>query len=67
MLSDYLLGPQTRIRGLCQRSTIESWLRLFHQARQGRHAGEISREGLYQRIVIVLALELWLRKHNLSW
>ena len=30
-------------------------------------AGDLSREGLYQRIIILLSLELWLREHKMSW
>jgi len=32
-----------------------------------RAGGGISRAGLYQRVFMVLSLELWLRQHHLTW
>jgi asparagine synthase (glutamine-hydrolysing) len=67
MLADLLLAPQSRIRPLVNRPVVEEWLTLFKQAPHGRRARTISREGLYQRIFIMLAMEVWLRKHALTW
>jgi asparagine synthase (glutamine-hydrolysing) len=67
MLADLLLCSSTRVRAVLNLPLIEQWLRNFRQAQSGRHRGAISREGLYQRILMALALELWLREHKLSW
>jgi asparagine synthase (glutamine-hydrolysing) len=67
-LGDVLLSPDARVRGVLDTSLIEFWLKQLAQARQGNSTTTtISREGLYQRVFIVLALELWLRAHRLSW
>ena len=68
-LRDVLLAPAARVRGLLDTNLIEFWLGQLARARRGDAATTttISREGLYQRVFIVLALELWLREHGLSW
>jgi len=66
MLQDYLLSPASRIRLLINTRLTERWLEMFKKSRQ-RPVGTMSREGLYQRIFILLALELWLRRHRFSW
>jgi asparagine synthase (glutamine-hydrolysing) len=67
-LRDVLLAPGARVRDILDTSLIEFWLRQLARARRGDAAtATISREGLYQRVFIVLALELWLREHRLSW
>jgi asparagine synthase (glutamine-hydrolysing) len=67
-LGDVLLSPAARVRGVLDTSLIEFWLQQLAQVRQGNSTTTtISREGLYQRVFIVLALELWLREHRLSW
>lgn len=67
VLHDLLLAPGARVSTFLDMKLVRRWLELFAQARAGRHTTDISREGLYQRVFIVLALELWLRQHNLSW
>jgi asparagine synthase (glutamine-hydrolysing) len=67
VLNDLLLAPEAKISAFLNMKVVRHWLSLFAQARLGKHGTTISREGLYQRIFIVLALELWMRKHNLSW
>ena len=67
LLADLLLSPQTRIGVFLDRDVVEQWLRQFKQAQTSTHGGSISREGLYQRIIILLALELWMREHHLNW
>jgi asparagine synthase (glutamine-hydrolysing) len=67
LLGDLLLLPGARISTFLDMKVVSRWLSLFAQARRGGRETTISREGLYQRIFIVLALELWLRRHNLSW
>jgi asparagine synthase (glutamine-hydrolysing) len=66
-LHDTLLAPTAKTRALLQRHLTESWLKKFRQAQAGEAAGEISREGIYQRIVILLSLELWMNEYNLNW
>jgi asparagine synthase (glutamine-hydrolysing) len=67
-LGDVLLSPDARVRGVLDTSLIEFWLTQLAQARQGNSTTTtISREGLYQRVFIVLALELWLREQRLTW
>jgi asparagine synthase (glutamine-hydrolysing) len=67
MLRDMLLSSTAKIRDVFNTERIAEWLRLFELSRKGQREGSISREGIYQRIFIVLGLELWLRRHGLSW
>lgn len=67
MLADVLLSPQSAIRSFLNLPVIENWLKLFRQSNDGWQGGNISREGLYQRIFIILSLELWLQKNKFSW
>jgi len=66
-LEDLLLGPDARTRGCTDATVVRAWLRDFRRAGAGHHAGTLSREGLYRRLVSVLALELWLREYRLQW
>ena len=67
MLAEVLLSPEARIRRFLRMEKIERWIAWFRQARGGKRRGEMSREGIYQRIFILLALELWLREQRLTW
>lgn len=67
MLEDFLLASNARIRGLLSVPLIEAWLKTFKMGPQGNRGGVISRQGLYERIMLVLSLELWMRDYNLSW
>jgi asparagine synthase (glutamine-hydrolysing) len=66
-LRDLLLSTDARVRAVLDTNLIELWLRQLARARRGGGVKTISREGLYQRVFIALALELWLREHRLSW
>jgi asparagine synthase (glutamine-hydrolysing) len=66
MLLDLLFAPSARVKAFLNLDLIEQWCQYFRQACLGNYTGAISREGLYQRILMVLALELWLRKYNPS-
>ncbi len=66
LLGDTLLGPTTRLRGF-DLTVVDTWISLFRTARTGELPGTISREGLYQRILNLLALERWLDRFGLSW
>jgi asparagine synthase (glutamine-hydrolysing) len=64
-LADLLSGPGSRTRAFLRRELVERWL---HQFRCGTQAGgAVSREGLYLRVFMLLALELWLREQRLTW
>ena len=66
-LEDLLLGPGARTQDCTDAAVVRAWLRGFRRAGGGGHGGTISREGLYRRLVSVLALELWLRDYRLAW
>jgi asparagine synthase (glutamine-hydrolysing) len=66
-LDDLLLGNDARTRPFVDRGTVRQWLRAFAAGRSGRSGAAISREGLYQRVFMLLSLELWLRDHGLTW
>jgi asparagine synthase (glutamine-hydrolysing) len=67
MLQDLLLSPNSRTRPLLNVALLRRWLDMFRRARSGQRDGTISREGLYQCIFVILALEVWMRRHRLSW
>jgi asparagine synthase (glutamine-hydrolysing) len=67
VLEELLLASDARTRGWLDQAAIGRWLRQFRAARQGPRGGTISRGGLYQRVFMVLALELWLREFQLTW
>jgi hypothetical protein len=46
---------------------VATWLRQFRSASGGDSGGAISREGLYLRVFMLLALELWMREQRLAW
>jgi asparagine synthase (glutamine-hydrolysing) len=67
MLGDLLLAPGARVRPFVNMMLAREWLRDFRLARNGHRLGGISREGLYQRVFILLSLEHWLRRTGLTW
>jgi asparagine synthase (glutamine-hydrolysing) len=68
MLRDYLLSDSSRIRSFIDSGVTSRWLEKFKSsAKRSRRDGAMSRVGLYQRIIILLSLELWMRRYNLSW
>jgi asparagine synthase (glutamine-hydrolysing) len=66
-LSDLLEADSARTAGFLEPQVVRGWLEQFRAAARGSTGGKISREGLYLRILMVLALELWLRDHGLVW
>ncbi|HEY4647486.1 MAG TPA: asparagine synthase (glutamine-hydrolyzing) [Gemmatimonadales bacterium] len=66
-LSDLLAGPDARTATFVGRQSVEGLLTRFRGAVGGSAGGTISREGLYLRVFILLALELWMRQWGLSW
>jgi hypothetical protein len=67
MLAELLLSEGARIRTFLDGRLVELWLRWFRETRGGRRVGRLSRGGLYQRVFILLALEIWLRERRLTW
>jgi hypothetical protein len=66
-IEDLLCWPDARTRPLVNGALVRRWLAAFAGAKDGKKGGEISRGGLYQRVMMLLSLELWMRDHGLSW
>jgi asparagine synthase (glutamine-hydrolysing) len=66
-LGDLLGAQDSRTGAFLRRQLVQSWLHQFRGASTGATAGAISREGLYLRVFMLLALELWLRDQGLAW
>ncbi len=66
-LEDVLLAPSARARPLLNTELLRGWLGRFKLARNGHRGGHMSRAGLYQRVFMILALELWLNEYKLTW
>jgi hypothetical protein len=65
-VQDLLDGTGCRTAGFIQPRLVRGWLNRFRNA--GRDSGGVvSREGLYLRILMLVALELWLRDRGLTW
>src|ERR1051326_5068117 len=67
VLRDSLLSADSRSRPLMNVELLRRWLDMLRCAQSGAGSNAISREGLYQRIFIIFALELWMRRYRLSW
>jgi len=67
MLAEFLLSGGARIGTFLDTRVVELWVKWFRDAREGRRVGALSRGGLYQRVFILLALEIWLREQRLTW
>jgi asparagine synthase (glutamine-hydrolysing) len=66
-VNDLLASDSSRTATFLQRDVVVSWLRQFRAAASGARGGAISREGLYLRVFMLVALELWLREQRLAW
>jgi hypothetical protein len=66
-IEDLLCWPEARTRPFVNGPLVRRWLTAFAAARTGQRGGTISREGLYQRVFMLLSLELWMRDHGLNW
>ena len=65
---DLLLGGDARTGGFLNRAVIRDWVTRFRATSgRGKEGGEISHEGLYQRVFTLLSLELWMRDYALTW
>ncbi len=66
-LEDLLCWPDARTRCFVNGALVRRWLAAFAAARANPRGGAISRGGLYQRVITLLSLELWMREYNLTW
>ena len=66
-LQDLLGGTDSRTGNFVDRALVQEWLGRFRAATDGFAGGAVSREGLYLRIFMLLALELWLRDQEFTW
>jgi asparagine synthase (glutamine-hydrolysing) len=66
-LGDLLGATGSRTAGFLNRPLVGDWLHQFRAATNGGSGGRVSREGLYLRVFMLLALELWMRDQRLSW
>jgi asparagine synthase (glutamine-hydrolysing) len=66
-LADLLGSDDARTGTFLQRALVRGWLGQFRAATHGTTGGRISREGLFLRVFMILALELWLRDQDLAW
>lgn len=66
-LDDLLTAGDSRTGAFLQAGLVRGWLRQFRSASDGSGGGSISREGLYLRVFMLLALELWMRDRGLAW
>jgi asparagine synthetase B (glutamine-hydrolysing) len=67
-IEDLLCSSDARTAPFVNGTLVRRWLDEFARARLcGASAGAISREGLYQRVIMLLSLELWMRDNNLTW
>jgi asparagine synthase (glutamine-hydrolysing) len=63
-LRDVLLAPTARSRPFADARVVAEWLDAFSGKRS--LLASISRAGLYQRIFMLLSLELWMQRYSLS-
>jgi len=66
-LTDLLGGGAARTGAFLDRALVSGWLRQFRAAMHGSAGGAVSREGLYLRVLMLVALELWMRDQGLTW
>jgi asparagine synthase (glutamine-hydrolysing) len=66
-LADLIGASGGRISSFVQMPLVHDWLARFRNAGNGPAGGRISREGLHLRVLMLLALELWMRDWGLAW
>jgi len=64
---ELLLGSDARVGWFLNRALIRDWVTRFRATTGYQIGGAISHAGLYQRVFMLLALELWMRDHGFSW
>jgi asparagine synthase (glutamine-hydrolysing) len=65
--ADLLGASDSRTGAFLRRPLVSEWLLRFRGGFDGKTGGAVSREGLYLRVLMLLSLELWLRKQGLAW
>ncbi|HEU4682569.1 MAG TPA: asparagine synthase (glutamine-hydrolyzing) [Gemmatimonadales bacterium] len=65
--SDLLEAADSRTATFVNRGLVRGWLQQFRASTNGGGGGFVSREGLYLRVFMLLALELWMRDQRLTW
>jgi hypothetical protein len=66
-VSDLLDSSDSRTGAFLNRQLVAEWLRQFRAAMRQGSGGAVSREGLYLRVLMLVALELWMRDQGLTW
>jgi asparagine synthase (glutamine-hydrolysing) len=66
-VGDLVGAADSRTANVLDRQLVGGWLHRFREATNGSVGGTISREGLYLRVFMLLALELWMRDQELTW
>jgi asparagine synthase (glutamine-hydrolysing) len=66
-LGDLLGAADARTGAFLERRLVSDWLGQFRAAMRGAGGGAVSREGLYLRVLMLVALELWMRDQGLTW
>ena len=64
---ELLLGSDARVGWFLNRALVRDWVTRFRATTGYQIGGAISHAGLYQRVFMLLALELWMRDHGFSW
>jgi asparagine synthase (glutamine-hydrolysing) len=68
VIGELLLSGDARTRPILNAALVRQWVTAFAGGRDGRRpGGAISREGLAQRVLMLLSLELWMRDRSLTW
>jgi asparagine synthase (glutamine-hydrolysing) len=66
-VGDLLGVPESRTRAFTDSRLVGNWLGQFGAGSPRSAGGWISREGLHLRVLMLLALELWMRDRGLTW
>jgi len=67
VLDELLLASDARTRGPLRAPLVPQWPTGSMSTQNGARGGTLSRGGLFQRVFMLLALELWLREQRLTW
>ena len=66
-MTDLLTGDGARTHGLVAPAQVRRWLGRFAERGATVRGGDVSRGGLLQRLLTLVALELWMRDQGLTW
>jgi asparagine synthase (glutamine-hydrolysing) len=67
MAADLLASGSPQTGSILSTGLVHAWLRAFQTGDRRSGARAISRGGLHRRVFMILALEVWLREHRLTW